>query len=74
MQEKIERMSTLLVRWHEHLRYFYEPSIDTLGGLGEMYHDHPDFNATFTAIHPDLPGFLKKAIEHYVGILHSQTP
>ena len=64
----------MLVRWHEHLRYFYEPSIDTLGGMGEMYHDHPDFNATFTAIHPDLPGFLKKAIEHYVGILHSQTP
>jgi DNA-binding transcriptional MerR regulator len=59
----------LLVRWHEHLRYFYEPTIEILGGLGEMYHDHPDFNATFTRIHPDLPAFLKKAIAIYVDEL-----
>ncbi|MFT7584852.1 MAG: DNA-binding transcriptional MerR regulator [Cellvibrionaceae bacterium] len=59
-------IQTLLVRWHNHLRHFYEPSIETLGGLGNMYDDHPDFNATFTAVHPDLPGFLKQAIAHYV--------
>jgi DNA-binding transcriptional MerR regulator len=62
----------LLVRWHQHLRYFYEPSIEVLGGLGDMYHDHPDFNATFTAMHPDLPGFLKKAIAVYVDELETQ--
>ena len=50
-----EEIQAMLVRWHDHLRHFYEPSIETLGGLGEMYHDHPDFNATFTTIHPDLP-------------------
>jgi hypothetical protein len=36
-----------------------------------MYDDHPDFNATFTAIHPDLPGFLKKAITYYVDELET---
>lgn len=61
----------LLVRWHEHLRHFYEPSIEVLGGLGDMYHDHPDFNATFTKIHPDLPAFLKEAIAIYVDELET---
>ena len=62
----------LLVRWHKHMHYFYEPSIEVLGGLGDMYHDHPDFNATFTAIHPDLPAFLKQAIAHYVDVLETR--
>lgn len=62
----------LLVRWHQHLRYFYEPTIEVLGGLGTMYHDHPDFNATFTKIHPDLPAFLKKAIALYVDELETK--
>ena len=69
---KSQEIQTLLMRWHDHLRYFYEPSIETLGGLGEMYHDHPDFNATFTAIDPDLPGFLKTAIAHYVDVLETR--
>jgi MerR family transcriptional regulator, thiopeptide resistance regulator len=59
-------IQTLLVRWHAHLRYFYEPTPEILAGLGKTYHDHPDFNATFTALHPDLPAFLMKAIAIYV--------
>lgn len=62
----------LLVRWHQHLRHFYEPSIEVLEGLGAMYHDHPDFNATFTRLHPDLPGFLKEAIAIYTDELETQ--
>jgi hypothetical protein len=62
----------LLVRWHEHLRYFYEPTIEVLEGLGNMYHDHPDFNATFTGMHPDLPLFLKEAIAIYVDELETK--
>ncbi len=62
----------LLVRWHEHLYHFYEPTIEVLEGLGAMYHDHPDFNATFTAIDPDLPAFLKAAIAIYVDELETQ--
>lgn len=62
----------LLVRWHEHMRYFYEPTIEGLGSLGNMYHDHPDFNATFTKINPDLPSFLKEAIAIYVDELETK--
>lgn len=67
-----DEIQTLLIRWHDHIRHFYEPSIETLAGLGDMYHDHPDFNTTFTAIHPDLPGFLKQAIAHYVDVLETR--
>ena len=59
-------IQALLVRWHAHLRNFYEPTPEILAGLGKTYHDHPDFNATFTALHPDLPAFLMKAIAIYV--------
>lgn len=65
-------IQTELAHWHAHLRNFYEPSIEALKGLGEMYHDHPDFNATFTAIHPDLPAFLKQAIGIYVDELETR--
>lgn len=65
-------IQALLVRWHQHLRYFYEPSLEVLRGLGEAYNDHPDFNATFTAMHPNLPAFLKKAITIYVDDLETQ--
>lgn len=62
----------LLVRWHEHLRHFYEPSIEVLDGLGKMYNDHPDFNATFTKIDPALPAFLKESIAVYVDELETK--
>jgi hypothetical protein len=61
-----------LSRWHQHLRYFYEPSFEVLRGLGNHYHDSPDFNATFTEMHPDLPAFLKRAINHYVDVLETE--
>lgn len=52
-------VQAVMVRWHQHMRHFYEPTPDVLRGLGEMYEDHPDFNATFSALHPEFPGFLK---------------
>lgn len=61
-----------LARWHQHLRYFYEPSFDILRGLGNAYNEHLDFNATFTAIHPDLPAFLQEAMNHYVDTLETE--
>ena len=70
--EDSPEVQALLVRWHQHLRYFYEPSIEMLGGLGNMYHDQPDFNANFTKMHPELPAFLKKAITLYVNKLETK--
>jgi len=65
-------IQSLLHRWHQHLRYFYEPTVEILAGLGQAYHDHPDFNATFTKIHPDLPAFLKEAVVIYVDELRKE--
>ena len=56
----------MIARWHQHLRYFYEPTPEILLGLGSLYNDDPDFNATFTRMHPDLARFMKEAIEVYV--------
>ena len=62
-------VQAILARWHQHLHYFYTPTLPMLRGLGNMYHDHPEFNANFKAMHPDLPAFLQKAINIYVDDL-----
>jgi hypothetical protein len=66
-------IQSILGRWHQHLRYFYEPTFDVLRGLGNAYNEHPDFNATFTAMHPDLPAFLQKSINNYVDELELES-
>jgi hypothetical protein len=60
-----------LKRWHEHMHYFYEPTLEILRGLGQAYFADPEFNAFFTKIHPDLPEFLSLGIAHYVDDLES---
>jgi DNA-binding transcriptional MerR regulator len=54
-----------LVRWHQHMRYFYEPNWAMLRGLGQMYVNSPDFRANFEKMHPDLPDYLDEAIQIY---------
>ncbi|MEO1287239.1 MAG: TipAS antibiotic-recognition domain-containing protein [Chloroflexota bacterium] len=61
----------LFAQWHEHLRYFYEPTLDLLAGLGQMYNSSPDFMANFQKLHPDLPAFLEAGIAHYVDELET---
>jgi DNA-binding transcriptional MerR regulator len=61
-----------IAKWHQHLRYFYEPTFDILRGLGDTYNDHAEFRATFTAIDPDLPAFLQKAMNFYVDKLETE--
>jgi hypothetical protein len=69
---KANEVQTLLAQWHENLRNFYEPSIETLGGLGQMYDEHADFHTKFAEIDPKLPGFLKRAIAIYVDRLETE--
>ena len=64
-------VQAILARWHQHLRYFYEPTPEILAGLGHGYNNDPAFHATFAALHPDLPAFLEVAITHYVGTLNA---
>ncbi|MBI5957874.1 MAG: MerR family transcriptional regulator [Chloroflexi bacterium] len=55
----------VIARWHQHLRYFYEPPVELMAGLGQHYVDSPDFANKFRQLHPDLPEFLRDAITHY---------
>jgi len=67
-----EAVQALMVRWHEHLRYFYEPPLEVLRGLGDLYTTHPDFIANFAKLHPRLGDFMKEAIAHYVDALETR--
>jgi DNA-binding transcriptional MerR regulator len=60
-----EPVQQAIARWHQNLRYFYEPTPEILRGLGQAYSQHPQFRATFTRMHPDLPELLTAAIEYY---------
>lgn len=62
-------VQTIVQRWHDHINYFYEPTLEILRGLGEGYSAHPDFIAFFEKLHPELPSYLSAAIAHYVDEL-----
>jgi MerR family transcriptional regulator, thiopeptide resistance regulator len=64
-------VQAILERWHQHLRYFYEPTLDVLRGLGEGYRSQPDFVAFFTRVHPELPEFIAAGIAQYVDDLET---
>src|SRR5258708_40021695 len=54
-------VQALVQRWHDHIRNFYEPTLETLRGLGETYQSEPGFIAFFDKIHAELPEFLAEA-------------
>ena len=58
-------VQALIARWHQHLRYFYEPSPERLLGLAEMYVAEPRFRATFDRIDPGLAEFMRRAVRVY---------
>ncbi|MCY4145748.1 MAG: TipAS antibiotic-recognition domain-containing protein [Chloroflexi bacterium] len=64
-------VTALLDRWQAHLRHFYEPSLDMLRGLGQLYNSHPEFIANFQQLHVDLPAWLERVIAEYVDELET---
>lgn len=44
---------------------FWTPDRDAYTGLGQLYLDHPDFQAVYAAYHPELAGYLAKAMAQY---------
>jgi hypothetical protein len=58
-------VQSAVAKWHQHMRYFYEPDVELLQGLGRMYNEDPRFQATFRKFHPDFPQFLEQAITYY---------
>lgn len=63
----------LLVRWHNHLHYFYEPTLEILRGLGMLYNTDERFMANLHKLHPALPQFLEDAITLYVDELETEA-
>ncbi|GAB4396517.1 MAG: MerR family transcriptional regulator [Anaerolineales bacterium] len=59
------QVQAIVQRWHQHLRSFYEPTPQILLGLGQMYSQHPEFRATFDAMHPQLAIFMGEAVTIY---------
>ncbi|HLY28412.1 MAG TPA: TipAS antibiotic-recognition domain-containing protein [Aggregatilineales bacterium] len=60
-----------LRRWHENLQRFYEPTLEILRGLGELYKTEPGFIAYFKKLHPSLPQYLAEGIAQYVDDLET---
>jgi hypothetical protein len=55
----------IIGRWHQHIRNFYEPSVERLRGLGWGYENDPAFSAFYEKMHPDMPRFIHQAIDCY---------
>lgn len=60
-----DEIQALIARWHQHMRYYYEPSIERLRGLGSLYCENPDLRRNFVELHPELPEFMREAIDIY---------
>jgi MerR family transcriptional regulator, thiopeptide resistance regulator len=63
------RVQGLVGQLHQHLRHFYEPTPETIAGLGRMYVEHPDFKERYEAIRPGLADFLRDAMALYAESL-----
>ena len=63
-----DAVQSIIARWHQHMRYFYEPSVERLRGLGQHYVDDP----RFAAMHPDLAEGMRRAIYVYCDRLEAE--
>jgi MerR family transcriptional regulator, thiopeptide resistance regulator len=61
----------IVARWHQNMRYFYEPSYDVMRGLANGYNTDPAFMKTFQQFHPDLTPYLEESITFYVDELET---
>jgi len=60
-------VQAIVGRWRANMDYFWTPSLEQLIGLAAGYSDDPRFKTNFDAMHPDLAGFMKQAVEVYVA-------
>lgn len=59
----------LIARWHQHLHYFYTPTLDILRGLGELYINDSRFTATFEQAAAGFAAYMQAGINQYVDDL-----
>ncbi len=56
-----------IARWRDLMENFHHYTDEMILGLGRMYSEDPRFAAFYLKIHKDMPGFMTKAIEHYIA-------
>jgi MerR family transcriptional regulator, thiopeptide resistance regulator len=66
-----DEVQALLIQWHNGIRYFYEPTLEIVRGLGQLYNTDPAFKAFFEQIHVDLPAYLEAGITQYADDLET---
>ena len=66
-----DEVQAILVRWHDHIRNFYKPTLEILRGLGDLYNTSPEFMANFQQMHEELPAYLQASIAQYVDDLET---
>jgi DNA-binding transcriptional MerR regulator len=59
-------VQALIAQQYRWINYFWDCNLEQFEALGEGYATDPKFSAMYQGHHPDLPGFLYKAIQHYV--------
>ena len=64
-----ETVQKLIARWHQHLHYFYTPTLEILRGLGELYVTDPRFKANFDKGSPGFAEYMQAGINQYVDDL-----
>jgi DNA-binding transcriptional MerR regulator len=64
-----ETVQKLIARWHQHLHYFYTPTLEILRGLGELYVNDPRFKAAFDNGSPGMAEYMQAGINQYVDDL-----
>jgi len=65
-------VQAVIARWHQHLRYFFEPSAAVLRGLASGYNDDARFRANFDKMEPRLAPFMLSAITVYCNKLEAK--
>ena len=64
-----DAVRAIMARKFEHLKNFYEPSMEIFAGLGRMYSADERFRVRYEAIAPGLADYLRRAMEGYAGVL-----
>lgn len=64
-------VQAIVERWHQNMRYFYEPTHEIMRGLAMGYNTDPAFMKTFQQFHPDLTPYLQESITFYVDELET---
>jgi DNA-binding transcriptional MerR regulator len=59
-------VQNLLKEWHDHLRFFYEPTPEVLIGLGDMYCSYTRFRKNINNFLEGLSEFMREGIQFYV--------